>query len=903
MPEWPTGTVTFLFADLEGSTRLWEEHPREMRAALARHDEILRGAVVAGGGLVVKTTGDGLHAVFGSAEGAVAAGTAAQRALAVERWEGTGPLRVRIGVHTGEAELRDDDYFGPALNRAARLTAIGHGGQVLVSNVTAELVEHQLDEGVELLDLGEHRLRDLSRPERVFQLVAPGLEREFAPPCSLDVLPTNLPVQLTSFVGRAEEVKAVEDLLSEHRMVTLTGVGGVGKTRLALQVGAELLDRYRDGVWLVELAAVEAPRVLAVLAGTLDVDLRSSQSLEKALLDELKAQELLLVLDNAEHLLREVRHVVELILLEAGNVSLLVTSREGLRVRGEQLFSVPSLDEDAAVRLFVERARAVDATFSVTDDEAARVAHLCDRLDGMPLAIELAAARVSMFSVADLANRVEQRFRVLTGGRGDVERHQTLRAAIDWSYDLLSGPEQLCFERVSVFGGGCTLEAAEAVIADEDLPADDVLELLSSLIDKSLLMAERSRSVTRYEMLESVRQYAQERLVSSGAAEAVRDRHAGWFGAFARDAGRGLYSPEEASWLERVRDEMDNLQIAVGWAVATGDTELAMRIGGSFPRQGGARPLLGTAYLAEQALQVDGSDQHRLRGRVLAEAACAKAIRGDIETARALVRESIDAQRAGARFAAAAYTYRLMYIGWSGGGYEAAYETAREGVAMAEAAGDTLGAVGLRMALAAQAMLVGRHDEAMELARQSLAEAQRLHQPTMEAAARYVNALCLTRTDPAGAIKLLYETLELTRRLEVDSERISTLGLLCALEAEHGDARRSLEAMREQLVSTKSSRFFVETNLTIGTEVFNRFGRPDLVAMCEGQCHTIGIVAGPDLYADFHERPIRKARAALGEEAFNRYAAEGTASSPDEFNAMILHEIDGLLAEVSREES
>jgi predicted ATPase/class 3 adenylate cyclase len=892
--------VTFLFTDLEGSTRLWEEHPREMRSALARHDEVLRGAVAAAGGLVVKATGDGLHAVFGSAEVAVAAGAAAQRALVAERWEETGPLRVRMGVHTGEAELRDGDYFGPALNRAARLMALGHGGQVLVSNVTAELVEHELRAGVQLLDLGEHRLRDLSRPERVFQLVAPGLGREFAPLRSLDVLPTNLPVQLTSFVGRAEEVKAVQGLLGEHRIVTLTGVGGVGKTRLALQVGAELLDRYPDGVWLVELAAVEAPRVLGVLAGVLDVDVRSGENVETALLEELRAQELVLVLDNAEHLLREVRRLVELILRDAAKVSLLVTSREGLRVRGEQLFSVPSLDEDAAVRLFVERARAVDPSFSVTEDDAETVAELCDRLDGMPLAIELAAARVSMFSIADLAKRVDQRFKVLTGGRGDVERHQTLRAAIDWSYDLLSRPEQLCFERLSVFGGGCTLEAAETIIPDEDLPADDVLELLASLIDKSLLTANRSRSMTRYEMSESVRQYAQERLVASGAADAVRNRHARWFGGFARDAGRGLYSPDEASWLARLRDEMDNLQIAVGWAVATNDTESAMRIGGSFPRQGAARPLLGTTSLAEQALEVEGARQHRLRARVLAEAAGAKAIRGDIETAKALLRESIEAQRAGARFAAAAYTYQLMNA-WTGSGYAESYETAREGVQMAEAAGDTLGAVGLRIALSAQAMLIGRDDEAAELAHQSLTEAQRLHQPTFEAAAHYVSALCLTRSDPSRAIELLYETLDMTRRVDVDSERIATLGLLCALEAEHGDTRRSLAAMRETLVSTKSTRFFIHSNLYVGTEVFNRVGRPDLVAICAGHCHNIGIT-GPNLYAELHERPIRKARAALGEEDFNRHAAEGAAISPDDLNVMILREIDCILAELPSEE-
>ena len=900
MAELPTGTVTFLFTDLEGSTRLWEEQPQAMRAALARHDEVLRGAVEAQGGLVVKTTGDGLHAVFGSAEGAVAAAVAGQQALAEERWEATGPLRVRMGVHTGEGELRDDDYFGPALNWAARLMAIGHGGQVLVSNVTAELVEHELGAGVELVDLGEHRLRDLSRPERVFQLVAPGLEVEFLPLRSVDVLPTNLPVQLTSFVGRAEEVKAVEALLGEHRMVTLTGVGGVGKTRLALQVGADVLDRYRDGVWLAELAAVEATRVVAVLAGVLGVDVRSGETLEEALLDMLRSRELVLVLDNAEHLVREVRRVVEVTLREAARVSLLVTSREGLRVHGEQLFSVPSLDQDAAVRLFAERASAVDADFVMSEKDTGTVAGLCDRLDGMPLAIELAAARVSMFSVAELAKRVDQRFRVLTGGRGDVERHQTLRAAIDWSYDLLTGPERLVFERLSVFGGGCTLDAAEAIIPDEDVFADDVLELLSGLIDKSLVIADKAGSTTRYNMLESVRQYAQEQLVAAGTAAAVRDRHARWFGDFARAAGRGLYSPDETSWLEQLRAEMDNLQVAVGWAVATSDTDLAMRIGGSFPRQGASRPLLGTAYLAEQALQVEGADQHPLRGRVIAEAAWAKATRGQKETAKAMLHESIAAQRADARFAAAAFTYLLMDAAWSSSGYREAYDTAREGVAMAEAAGDILGALGLRIALCVQAMLLEHEDEARQLAERVLAEARQLHQPTLEAAALYANGIVLARSDPPRAIELLYETLALTRRLDVHSERVATLGLLSALEAQHGDARRSLEAIREQLVSGKYGAFDIGSNLYIGTEVFNRLGRPDLVAKCEGHCQHVGLV-GPMFYAELHERPIRTARATLGEQAFDRCADEGAAPTSEEFNDMMLREIDSLLADMPRE--
>ncbi len=353
----PTGTVTFLFTDLERSTRLWDDHPESMKPALAQHDAVLRDAVRSHGGSIVKTTGDGVHAVFATAPEAVAAALAAQRALDAADWGDLEPLRARMGLHTGATELRDGDYYGTATNRAARLMAIAHGGQVVVSHVTAELVIDSLADGVTLLDLGEHRLRDLSKPERVFQVVAPGLTATFSPLRSIDARSTNLPVQLTSFVGRADDVQAIEALLGDERAVTLTGVGGVGKTRLALQVAAESLGQYADGVWFVELASVESGRVGAVIAGALGIEGNAQLGLEASLVDGLRNREVLIVLDNCEHIVREVRRVVELILREAPGVRVLVTSREGLRVGGEQIYAVPSLDDEAAVALFVERAR------------------------------------------------------------------------------------------------------------------------------------------------------------------------------------------------------------------------------------------------------------------------------------------------------------------------------------------------------------------------------------------------------------------------------------------------------------------------------------------------------------------------------------------------------------------
>jgi predicted ATPase/class 3 adenylate cyclase len=895
--------VTFLFTDLEGSTRLWEEHPGAMQGALRRHDELLQRAVESHGGYVVKTTGDGIHAAFATADAAVAAAISAQRTLVEEDWEATGPLRVRMGLHTGAAELREGDYYGPAVNRAARLMAAAHGGQIVLSNATEELVRDDLPPTVSLEDLGEHRLKDLGRTEHVFQVHAPGLPSLFPALQSLDAHRTNLPAQSTSFVGREAEVEAVRELLDGHRMVTLTGPGGVGKTRLGISVAAESMDRFPDGTWLVELATVEALPVVDVIAGVLGVDVTQRRTIEGALLDTLRSQTALLVIDNCEHVVSEVRRVVETIVQDAPGISILATSREGLRVGGEQLYSVPSLDDAAAVRLFADRAAAVDPAIDLHDAHAPAVRRVCETLDGIPLAIELAAARVSMFGIDDLARRVDQRFRLLTGGRGRVERHQTLRAAIDWSYDLLTDEERTAFARMSTFAGGSTLEAAEAVLADESLAADRVLDVLSSLIDKSLVTVDRSRSQTRYVMLETIRQYSGERLVSSGEADAVRARHVAWYVQFARSAGRGLFSPDEPIWLDRLEAEMDNLQVAVAWAVATDDADAAMRIGGALPRQAMGRPLLGTGYLAEQALAVHGWEAHPARARVLAEAAYVAFLRAENDLAEQLLDRAIAEIRAGARFAAAAYTHVLALKAWRWGhwGDTATYDLAKEGLAMAEAAGDVFAITGLRIAFACQAMLSVLEDEALEHAELALAEARRLRQPTLEATAIYALGMANSRRDPAGAIELLREAVRELRALGIESEHGSALLLITGLEARHGDARRGLEAMRDQMASQST---FQEVGPYIGSQLFNRVGRPDLVARCDGYWSGHGYQP-PPYYTSFHDPAVVEARATLGDAEYDRFAAEGAAfefqtrlGGREHFLEDIVRAIDELLAEM-----
>jgi predicted ATPase/class 3 adenylate cyclase len=588
MAELPSGTVTFLFTDLEGSTRLWEERPEAMRDALARHDEILCSAITSHGGHVVKMTGDGVHAVFGTAHDALDASADAQRLLAAQPWDETGPLKVRMGLHTCEVELRDGDYYGSAVNRAARLMSAAHGGQVVVSLATSELVR---DADWELVDLGDHRLADLARSERVFQLVVPDTPSEFPPLRSLDALPGNLPLQLTSFVGREREVKSTLALLDDRRIVTLTGIGGVGKTRLALQVAAEALPQFRHGAWVVELAQVREPAAVdEAVAAVFGLKAPPGEDARRPLLDSLRGKQLLLVVDNCEHVLAPTSSLVIELAQECPSVIILATSREALGVAGEHVIGVASLavpptTDPVAVmssesgRLFVERATAVSSDFELTEKNADAVMEVVTRLDGIPLAIELAAARVGVLSPSQIAQRLDQRFRLLAGGaRGAIERHATLRAAVDWSFDLLDAAEQRLLARLSIFAGGCTLDAAEAVCADDAIAPYDVLDLLSTLVGRSLVVADDSDPAEhRYRLLETIRQYAEEHLDPTDR-DALRERHASYYTEFAEQALGRVRGPQPSEWLTRLELETENLRTTAARAVATGNGALLERL-------------------------------------------------------------------------------------------------------------------------------------------------------------------------------------------------------------------------------------------------------------------------------------------------------------------------------------
>jgi len=669
MAELPGGTVTFLFTDIEGSTVRWERHPDAMRAALARHDALLHAGITAHGGVAVTERGEGdsFFATFARPDDALAAACALQRALAAEPWPGeVAPLRVRLALHTGEAGMRAGrDYRGAAVNRCARLRAVAHGGQILLSGATYDLVQGHLPPEVSVRDLGLHRLKDLLQPERIYQVVDPHVPTAFPPLATLDERLRHLPVQLTTLVGREHKIAAVCALLREARarLVTLTGPGGTGKTRLALQVAAEIVEVFPDGVYFVDLAPLGDPAlVLPTIARALGVVEHGGQPLADALRERLAGTRTLLLLDNLEQVVEVGPEIVGL--LGAGpGVAILATSRIALHVRGEWLYAVPPLTlpgaegvpvdmptESEAVRVFIERAQNVKPDFAVTNATALAVAEICVRLDGLPLAIELAAARVRLLPPVALLAHLDQRLRLLTGGARDMPtRQRTLRATIDWSYGLLTPAERTLLARLAVFTGGCTLAAVEAV-CDAD-GALDALVTVDSLARQSVLrlVEEEDDGAARVWLLETIREYALERLEASGEREEVGRRHTAYFLAFAEDVEPRLRGPQERMWLDRLEDEHDNLRIALGRSVRTeGEALTSLRLSGALVRFWVVRGHLseGRGWL-EKALSQGraGSSDVDVRAKALRGAGLLAYRQGDYARARALHEESLTLYR------------------------------------------------------------------------------------------------------------------------------------------------------------------------------------------------------------------------------------------------------------------
>jgi predicted ATPase/class 3 adenylate cyclase len=585
--------VTFLFSDIEGSTRLWDERPGEMRAALEAHDALIRDAVEAAAGYVFATGGDGFCIAFQRASAALEAALAVHEALHDFSWPEGVTLKVRMALHTGEAVERDGDYFGPSVNRAARLLTVAGGDQIVVSAATATLISDRLPVGVRLVDAGTFTLRGLDRTEHLFQLVPPGAD---ALGLSAPAVLGNLPGSLTTYVGQSTELKRLADDLSHRRLITLTGVGGVGKTRMALEAAWATHDEFSGGVWLVELAPIaDAEGVTHAVASVLRVEPYPGVTLEDAIIDALQGRRLLLIVDNCEHVLDAASRLIGRIVSSCPTVTVLATSREPLGVVGERVVGVRSLDPELeAVELLCERAEAADSDFSPSPTDLEVVGRVCRRLDGIPLAIELAAARTRTMSLSELERRLNDRFRLLRGaGRGRVERHQTLRATVAWSHQLLSPTEQAVFDRCAVFAGSFDERAVEAICTDHDIDLADVADVVSALVDKSMLVADRRGSATRYRLLETLRQFAEDQL--GDELDEYRRRHLHHYVTVAQELDRQLQGPDLGGGIAEFRVETDNLRAAVQWAAVTRDpiSEELVRATWTFPRVGMASEFEG----------------------------------------------------------------------------------------------------------------------------------------------------------------------------------------------------------------------------------------------------------------------------------------------------------------------
>jgi len=814
----PARTATFLFTDIEGSTRLWEEHRDAMSAALEAHDALLRSIVERSGGSVVKTTGDGMLAAFDRAESAITAALDGQVALGDHPWATPSPLRVRMAIHTGTADTRDGDFFGPALNRVARLLAIGHGGQVLVSGTAAALVVDDLPPDSELIDLGEHRLRDLDRPEHVYQLTAASLRREFPPLRSGTAHPTNLPLQSTSFVGRERELADIERLLSTGRLVTLVGVGGTGKTRLALQAAAEVVERYPDGAWIVELAPLtDASLVGAEVARALRVQPQPGQPPLETLVDYLRSKHLLLLIDNCEHLVGAAADVAHHLLGRCAELSLLASSREPLGIDAEAVYAVPSLalpasleeagahaaasDEELeragrseAVCLFAERAAATLPSFALDRSNMLAVVEICRRLDGIPLALELAAARVNVLSVAEIAQGLGDRFRLLTGGRRTaLPRQRTLQALIDWSWDLLDDDDRRLLRRLSVFAGGWALEAAVSVTserAEGTGAATDgaaarfaTLDGLGRLVDRSLVAVDH-HDTTRYRMLETIRQYAADQLAASGETIALRDRHLAAFRQLTIEAGKGLDGPDMTTWLARIDTEIDNVRGALDWALET-DPEAALEMCVSMARYWRSRNM-GSEAPDRMRFSID-------RVRALAEPASAAAARAR-----------------GVLLARAFAAYGVIAVG---AGRSDAAVVAEEAVRITREAADGPAIVdALATYVNFKALFGGGEDVDTwrSMAREALAIATDLGDATRIARAQSVLAFLEAPLDPAAADAWLEQAGESARR-SGNPQEIASLsqvrGRIAARTGRLDDAQRWFRQSQAQFRAIGDRRF------------------------------------------------------------------------------------------------
>jgi predicted ATPase/class 3 adenylate cyclase len=866
MTNLPTGTVTFLFTDIEGSTGLLQALGDRYPVVLDEHAAILRKAVADAGGIEVSTHGDAFFVVFTSPAAAVRAAVAAQRALAAHDWAPGPQLRVRMGLHTGEGTRGGDDYAGLDVHRAARIADAAHGGQVIVSDTTRALVGHALPDGATLRDLGPHRLRGLTEPERLHQLAADGLAEEFPPPRTLDARLGNLPVALSSFVGRESEIAEVERLLDQSRLLTLTGPGGSGKSRLALAVAADLLPTFRDGAWFVDLSPVTDPALVpAAVANALGVPEPADRAILDGVKEHLRDRELLCVADNYEQV-AEAGPVLEELLGAAPGLRAMVTSRVVLSLRGEQEYAVPplpvpdperlprdpaELEALAAVRLFRERAAAASPRFALTAANGPVVAEITARLDGLPLAIELAATRIKVLTPEQILDRLKRRLAVLTSGpRSLPKRQQTLRAAIAWSYDLLTEAERRLFARLSVFTGGWTFEAAEAVCEPEAFGLD-ALDGLTSLVDKSLVRrVEPPGRPARFSMLETIREFGLEQLENLGDAEELRRRHAGWFLELAVEAEPHLTADDQGEWLDRCDSEHANIRAALRWAVEAGQADRAQAAAGALWRFWQQRGHLaeGRRWLEEVLAMPSGQGPTPARAKALAGAG-GIAWWSDQSAARALYSEALAIERElddPARLAEALYNQAFVV---AGDDLESAARLLEESLALFRRVGDEPGAARAMVMLVVRDAVAGAWDRVIARIEETVAIWRRLG-----------DRLNL-------AFSLVWLAFAYGRAGRADDARATAL--------------RALELFREADNPTGVALVFLDLAFLLTWE-----GRHAdairMAAVAQAQRESAGGGAMPGFGGMLEGDPVADARAHLPAEAADRAWREGLAMPLDE---------------------
>jgi predicted ATPase/class 3 adenylate cyclase len=861
--------VTFLFTDIEGSTRLLQQLGDRYGPLQDRHAEIMRAAFPEGH--EIRTEGDSFFVTFVSPVAAVGAAVAVQRALASEGWPPDAPLRVRMGLHTGEGIAGGDDYLGIDVNRAARIAAVGHGGQVLISEATRALVEHALPEGVAIRDLGLHRLKDIGHPEHLYDLVIAGLDSEFPPIRTLDARPTNLPPERTSFVGRERERAEVSDLLDATRLLTLTGPGGTGKTRLALRVAADLLERFPGGVFIVDLSSITDPAlVLPEIARAVGAPEVPGRDAADVVAERLHAEEMLLVLDNLEQLAGAFPLVGE-ILDRAPRLRVLVTSRVPLRLSGEQEYAVrplplPGPEEVAdlgrlsaceSVALFADRAAAVQPGFQLTEASGPAVAEIAARLDGLPLALELAASRVKVLGPTALARRLEQRLPLLSGGARDLpERQRTLRSAIEWSYDLLDADAQRLLARLAVFAGGWVLESAEAVCG----PDLDVLDGLSTIVDASLVRRRTTDGEDRFRMLETIREFAGERLAVSGEEPALRRRHALHMRDLAEVAQPDLDRGDEAAWVSRLEQEHDNLRAALDWAEQEGDAETAVRTAAAVWRFWQRRGYLAEARVRFERLVMLPALQERNRLRAIALSALGSIAYWQQDYARMqlLYEEALDiARNLGDRRLLAEALHNASFIriargqtGWDEG-------LTREALAEAQAAGDVYLEGRIRDGIGLQHMTRGEHPEALA----AIGEAVAFH-----------------------------------RRTGQKASLGEALNSLAAVEYAVGDHANADRHVREAFLThlQEGNLVAIAFGLTIMAGVAVRgqgYARAAALAAASARWQEELGGGPPGFVRAYYIDPEAEAREHLTGEEYERAAARGRAMSLDEAAAFALEEV------------